>query len=263
MLEAENISFAYKRPRLEVLKNLSLSISGGEFCAILGTNGAGKSTLLNILSGYFKPDSGRVLADGADINGVSARVLAKTRAVLEQENSLVFDYSVLDTVLLGRYAHSPQFSYSAQDEEVAFECLRLAGLEGFEERFYTALSGGEKRRVQLARTLAQIYSKNGDYSGKTLLLDEPCSGLDPAHAAAAMKLAKNLAQNGAAVAAVLHDPNLAAMYADKIAVMGGHTMLACGSPQEIMTAEILTKAYGAQARVFDTPVGTKFAVFGA
>ena len=172
--------------------------------AVLGANGAGKSTLVRIARGALRADSGKVKINGADIAKSAPRELAKCRAVLEQESALEFDYTILETVLLGRYAYNVFPQDSAEDILLAKECLKRVEMSGFENRLYTSLSGGEKQRVQLARALCQIGK---DPRGKILLLDEPSSSLDPAHAHAAMRAAKDLCKRGAAVISNLHDPN--------------------------------------------------------
>ena len=154
MIEAKNISFRYGSR--SALDGVSLKVEDGEFAAILGANGAGKSTLLKVMSGYLKPSPGEILINGCPASKMSPAKLAKERAVLEQESLLSSDYTVLETVLLGRYAFSPFAADDAEGRTIALAAIKSAGLEGFEDRLYTQLSGGEKRRVQLARAICQI-----------------------------------------------------------------------------------------------------------
>ena len=226
MLAIENVSFAYGRGR-RVLDGVSLRVGAGEFAAVLGANGAGKSSLLKIASGYARPDVGRVMLGGADIAGLSARELARMRAVGE-------------VVALGGYSRGGLSGLSAD----VSESLESVGLAGFEKRKYSELSGGEKRRVQLARALCQLGE-----NPKLLLLDEPSAGLDPAHAHAAMSAAREVAERGAAVVAVLHDPNLAAAYADKIALLKDGKISSFGSAESAMRAELLGGVYGADCEI--------------
>ena len=153
MISLENISFSYGSRK--VLDGISFSANDGEFVAVLGANGAGKSTLVKIASGALRADSGKVKINGADIAKSAPRELAKCRAVLEQESALEFDYTILETVLLGRYAYNVFPQDSAEDILLAKECLKRVEMSGFENRLYTSLSGGEKQRVQLARALCQ------------------------------------------------------------------------------------------------------------
>lgn len=254
MLEIRDASFSYGSRR--VLDGASLSVASGEFTAVLGANGAGKSTLLKVASGLERPSSGSVAISGRDVGSYSPRGLAKIRAVLEQEPEFCFDSTVLETALLGRYVYGG-FSASCADVEIARQCLALAGLSGFEGRLYTRLSGGEKRRVQLARALAQI---GPECSGKLLLLDEPSAGLDPAHAHLILAAARSLASRGCAVVAVLHDPNLAAAYADRIALMKSGRVTACAPARDAMDAGLLGETYGIPCRIISDG-GSNFALF--
>lgn len=239
MLELEAVSFSYGRKT--VLSGVSFSARAGTLVALLGANGAGKSTLLKVASGYLKPASGRVLFGGADISDMPARTLAGRRAVLEQECGLSFGYSVLETVKLGAYARVGAQRASVNSD--ALRALNSVGLADFESRLYCELSGGEKRRVQMARALCQLGS---DPRGKILLLDEPSAGLDPAHAHLVMGAARRAADAGAAVCAVLHDVNLASAYSDKIALLKNGKILKAAPVGEMLDADLLSEAYGAR-----------------
>lgn len=241
MVETDKIGFAYASGK-SVLSDVSIRVGDGEFAVLLGANGAGKSTLLKIISGYLKPSCGRVLYGSEDISAMSAGALAARRSVLEQECALDFDYSVLEAVMLGGFVHSDS---RRPLSESALEALESVGLAGFGGRVYTRLSGGEKRRVQLARALCQL----GNPRGKVLLLDEPSAGLDPAHAHAAMAAARRAADGGATVVAVLHDPNLAAAYADKIALLKGGRLSAFGGVSETLDDGKLSAVYGAPCEI--------------
>lgn len=248
MIEAKNISFGYGQRK--VLSGVSAKFGDGVFTAVLGANGAGKSTLLKILSGWLRPGEGEVLYAGANAVSLGARELAKARAVLEQECGLDFAWPV------GRIVRMSGFSAGAlgaeAGEEEAEAALAAAGLEGFSGRIYTELSGGEKRRVHLARALCQL-GENPE--GKALLLDEPAASLDPAAAHAAMRAAKSAAQRGACVVAVLHDPNLAFDYCDFSLLLGGGKISAAGETAETLTRENLSLAYFHPCGVFPSPFG--------
>ena len=255
MLEVENLGFAYGER--EVLKSVSLSVKSGEFVSILGANGAGKSTLFKVVCSLLKPKSGSVKICGKNSGEYSDMEAAKIRAVLAQDCEFNFESSVLDFVLLGRYACGGFFS-SKSDVEIAMASLEAAGLKGFEKRIFTRLSGGERRRAELARALCQLGAKGR--KGTMLLLDEPNSNLDPKNANCALKAAKKFAAEGSAVVAILHDANLASLYSDKIALMHCGEIFAFGSPREVLTAENLRRAYGANCRIFESPEG-RFAIF--
>lgn len=246
MISLKNITFAYGSRK--ILEDVSISASDGEFIAVLGANGAGKSTLLRIASGALRAKSGIVEINGLDVAKTAPRNLAKFRAVLEQESALDFDYTALETVLLGRYAHNMFPQNSPEDISLAEDCLKRVGMCGAENRLYTQLSGGEKQRIQLARALCQI-GKNP--RGKILMLDEPSASLDPAHAHAAMRAAKDLCERGAAVISILHDPNLAAAYATKIALLKDSKILSFDTPEKSLTETLLGKTYNAPCKIFD------------
>lgn len=244
MLELENIGFSYADH--VVLKGVSFAAHSGEFVAVLGANGAGKSTLVKIASGYIKPDSGKVLLNGRNINSYSPAELARTRAVCEQENVLDFDYSVLDTVCLGRFAMSGFWGVDSRTREIAQEALREVGLGGFENKSYLNLSGGEKRRVQLARVIAQILDSP---AGRLLLLDEPTANLDPLHSRTTMQICKNLCARGACCVAVVHSVNLAMDFADKILMIKNNSLFRFGDTAEILTEENISALYQMPAKI--------------
>ena len=248
MLKIENVCFSYSDKK--VLDNVSLSLDSGEFVAILGANGAGKSTLMKIASGYLKSKSGAVLLKNKNILKYSPSELAKERAVLEQESPLEFNYTVIDTVCLGRFAMSGFWGIDEKSKDIAQKALCDVGLSGFENKQYLELSGGEKRRVQLARVLAQIQE---DSKNKILMLDEPTANLDPKHTHETMRLCKNLCQHGAACIAVVHSVNLAMKYADKVALLKSGKLLAFGRTNDVLTEANLSNLYDMHCKILQTP----------
>jgi len=244
MLTAENISIAYGRA--EVLKAASLAVAPGEVVAVLGPNGAGKSTLLAVLAGTLRPQRGAAVLEGRALAAWSPRALALRRAVLPQHSKLAFGFSVLEVVLLGR---SPHAGRSSRDEDVAVAeaCLAEAEVTHLAGRVYTTLSGGERQRVQLARVLAQIGFPGSSDEGRYLLLDEPTASLDPAHQHATLRTARRAAERGVGVVAILHDLNLAALYADRLVVLSRGCLAAEGAPEAVLTEALVRD-------VFDLPV---------
>ena len=247
MLKIENICFAYSDKK--VLDNISLSLSSGEFVAVLGANGAGKSTLMKIASGYLKSKSGTVLLKNKDILKYSPSGLAKERAVLEQESPLEFNYTVIDTVCLGRFAMSGFWGIDKKSKDIAEKALCRVGLSGFENKQYLELSGGEKRRVQLARVLAQIQEEP---KNKILMLDEPTANLDPKYTHETMRLCKDLCRRGAACIAVVHSVNLAMKYADKVALLKSGKLLAFGRTNDVLTEENISNLYDMHCKILQT-----------
>lgn len=245
MIKLKDISFSYAN-RL-VLDDLNFEIKSGEFVVILGANGAGKSSIIKLLSGLNLPNKGEIKINNKLISEFNASSLARIRAVLEQECTLAFEASVLEVVLLGRFAYS-KFSTSYKDVQIARECLSMLGLKEFENRLYFQLSGGEKRRVQFARVLAQLSDKSG-FKDKVLLLDEPNAGLDPSCAHKTLSVAKSISKAGASVVAVLHDPNMAALYADKILLLKDKKILDYDIPKNIMKVQKLEQTYAAKCKI--------------
>ncbi len=236
MLKINKISFSYAKK--STLCDVSLEVNCGELLAVLGANGAGKSTLIKLVSGFLKPESGSINFANKDMSTSAPKELAKFRAVLEQECPLSFNYSVLEVVKFGGYAREKE-SLASLDLD-ARNALKSVGLQGFENRNYLELSGGEKRRVQTARTLCQLGENPNK---KLLLLDEPSAGLDPAHSHLSMSAARKVADQNAAVCAVLHDINLAATYADKIALLKNGRLLKCAPVSKILNAELLEETF--------------------
>lgn len=243
MLKIENVSFAYAQK--PVLNNISMNVGKGEFVAILGANGAGKSTLVKIASGFIKPQ-GDVKLNDKSIFKMSPRELALSRAVLEQETNLEFNYTVLDTVSLGRFAMSGFFGIDSRSKDIAQLALEKVGLKGFENKQYLELSGGERRRVQLARVLAQILDAPQD---KLLLLDEPTANLDPKHSYQVMQICKEMCNLGASCIAVVHSVEHAMNFAHKTAMISNYTLFQFGDTSQILIPENISALYGMKCEI--------------
>lgn len=159
-LEVNNLSYSIDNEKL--LHDISIKIKEGEFVGIVGPNGCGKSTLLKNIYRVYRPKFGDIFIDGEEIQKLSSRKIARKMAVMVQENNVEFDISVLNMVLLGRYAHKKILEDdSPKDIEIARESLKKVGLEKYEDRSFLSLSGGEKQRVLIARvdsTAVKIYN---------------------------------------------------------------------------------------------------------
>lgn len=229
---------AVTRADSKVLAGVSLSLAAGELVAAIGRNGAGKSTLLQVLSGALAPNAGHVELDGHNLAAWSRQALARRRAVLPQETLLGFPFRALEVVLLGRSPHAGGTGRK-QDLRIAEAAMRETDVLHLADRLYATLSGGESQRVQLARVLAQVGADEHGEGTRYLLLDEPTNNLDLSHQHATLKAARRFARRGNVVFAVLHDPNLAALYADRIAIVDAGRIAAEGAPSSVLTEEIL------------------------
>lgn len=245
VFEIRNLSYAYDKRR--ALDNLSLGFAPGRFYAIIGPNGCGKTTLMDLMCGHKKADSGTIALNGRPLNAFSRRALARLVALVPQEYRVNFPYTAREVVTMGRYPHLPRFSApSAQDRRYVESIMDSCGITNMAERFMTELSGGEKQRVVFARAFAQ--------QTPVLLLDEPCANLDIRHALVLMELAADrVRQEGATVAAVMHDINLALRYADDLVLMKQGRVAACGPAQTTLQPEILKRVFGVSAQIRKEP----------
>jgi iron complex transport system ATP-binding protein len=250
MLEAIDVTVTAGNATL--LKRVSLRIRPGEVLALLGENGAGKSTLLRVLAGDLRPRAGSVQLCGRPMYLWSMAERARRRAVLPQRTEVAFGYTAREVVLMGRLPYSDGVA-DADDRAIAREALARVDATHLEHRIVNTLSGGESARVHLARVLAQLWDDDRSLE-RHLLLDEPTASLDPAHQHLTLACARSFAgEHGLGVLAVLHDVNLAAQYADRIALLKGGRLIAEGSPRAVLTPEQLETCYGVQAVVLPHP----------
>jgi iron complex transport system ATP-binding protein len=224
----------------EILKGIDVRLEPGRITTLIGPNGAGKSSLLKLLTGEWTPSKGEVVLDGQLLSTIPVRALAQRRACLPQESRLEFAFTVMEVVLLGRAPHLQDFERPT-DHEIAINALRLVDMEACRDRLYTQLSGGEKRRVQLARVLAQIHGPNPAQPGY-LFLDEPMNGLDLSHQIEALELMKQLRTQGIGICMVLHDINQAIQNSDQIVLLKNGERLATGSPEDLANSDCLEAA---------------------
>ena len=222
-----------------LVRGLELSVERSSMLAILGPNGSGKSLSLHTLAGLRAPRAGEILISGRPLRLWPRRTLARVLALLPQNVEDPFSASVIETVLLGRHPHIARWQWeSARDLAIASEALAAVGLAGYEERDVLTLSGGERRRAALAAVLAQ--------TPRIFLLDEPTNQLDPNHQLEALQLLRARANAGAAVVVTLHDPNLAARFADAALLLGKDGNWRCGRAGDILTAHNLSTLYDTQ-----------------
>ena len=240
MLIAENIS--YDIAGVDLVKDISLTVKPGEVLAIIGPNGAGKSTFLKLLSGELRPAAGSITLEEVDLHKWSKLDYARKRAVMPQSTVIAFPFTVFEVVLLGRSPHIRGVE-DERDQTIALAAMQMTEVKELAMRYYDTLSGGEKQRVQFARVLSQIWDDERILT-RYLFLDEPVAGMDPAHQHEALKIAREFSRRQVGVLVVLHDINLAAMYADRIAVFNDGNLYHCGKPDQVLTEPLIKEVFG-------------------
>ncbi|MDQ0777679.1 iron complex transport system ATP-binding protein [Streptomyces aurantiacus] len=228
----------------EVLSGVDVEARAGEVLALVGPNGAGKSTLLGALAADLPAAGGVVRVHGRPVSDWSAPELALRRAVLPQSASLSFPFPVEDVVRMGRapWAGRPE---EEEDDAAVASAMAATEVTGFAARPFSALSGGERARVALARVLAQ--------RARLLLLDEPTAALDLRHQELVLRVCRERAREGDAVVVVLHDLGLAAAYAHRVVILCAGRAVADGAPAEVFTDRLLSDVYKQPVEVFPHP----------
>jgi iron complex transport system ATP-binding protein len=231
-----------------VLHGVDLDVPAGSWHAVLGPNGAGKSTLLRAIAGIL-PRTGEIRVGGRDVAGLGAKERATMLAYVPQEPSLPGDVTVEAYVRLGRTPHLGYLGVeSAHDRAVAAQALDRLDLAPFARRRLGTLSGGERRRVVLAKALAQ--------QARVLLLDEPTTALDLGHQQQVLDLVEELrSTEGLTVVSTLHDLSVAAQYADTLTLLVRGAIVARGTAREVLTEQVIAEHFGARVRVFDDGSG--------
>jgi iron complex transport system ATP-binding protein len=240
-LHAEHIAWGVDgKP---IVRGVSLEAGDGEFVGLLGPNGSGKSSLLRCIYRVYHPDAGLVTLGGDDVWKLPIRDMARRTAVVVQESSSEFSFTVYEIVMMGRNPHKGNFDRGTNDDfDRAEAALARVGMTDFAERSFLTLSGGEKQRVLFARALCQ--------APRFLILDEPTNNLDIRYQLEVLELAKGL---GVTTLAVLHDLNLAAIYCDRLYVLQRGEVVASGSPEEVLQSDLIRRIYGVEAEVQQHP----------
>lgn len=222
-----------------ILEKLDFNLHDREFVGIIGPNGSGKSTFLKCVYRVLCPSSGTIRFDGKNLDELSYRESAQRLAVVAQHNFYNFDFSVLEIVLMGRAPNKGIFeNTNDQDYTIAFNSLKTVGLEGFAERNFSTLSGGEQQRVILARALTQ--------QTRCLVLDEPTNHLDIKYQLQIMDIVKSL---NISVVAAIHDLNIAAMYCDRLVALKNGKIIGNGKPKNLLTEKFIYDVYGIKCKV--------------
>lgn len=241
IIEIRNLRFSYGQT--EILKGVDLSIRESEFVGIIGPNGSGKSTLIKNLSGFLEPDEGEIYVAGRKLEDIDRREAARLMAVVPQEFSFFFPFSVHDFVMMGRHPYQSLTSFSTEEDRlIVNQAMEETDTLRFKDRSVLELSGGEKQRVVLAAALAQNTG--------IICLDEPTSSLDLHFQLEIYSTLKRLCgARGLTVVGVTHDLNLGALFCDRlIMLVGGETVLD-GPPEEIITPGNIARYYGVEVSI--------------
>ena len=246
MIEAHSISFRYHEAW--VLRKVSFRVEKGEFVGVIGPNGSGKTTLLKLLYGLLAPQRGEILFELVPMKKMTRRDIAKRIAVVAQETQLLFPFSVLETVLMGRSPYLGRLLFeSEKDLEIARKAMEWTRILPFSERPVDELSGGERKRVFIARALAQ--------EPDVILLDEPTANLDIQHQIEFLDLILTLNRDrGLTIVMASHDMNIASEFCDRLILLQGGRIYQMGTPEEVVTKENIESVYGCEVWIDQHPV---------
>lgn len=244
-LQTDSVSWSVEAKK--IVDEVTLTVSDGEFVGLLGPNGSGKSSLLRTIYRILKPDAGDIALNGEDVWQLSARQVSRQMAVVMQERSGDFDFSVHEIVMMGRNPHKGMFDRDTDhDFQLVDDALARVDMTDFARRSFLTLSGGEKQRVLIARALVQ--------QAKFLVLDEPTNHLDIHYQLEILDLVKQL--NVTTIAA-LHDLNLAAFYCDQLYILKAGQVVAAGSPETVLQPDLIRQVYGVWSEVAVHPLTGK------
>ena len=233
-LTAEAVTFA--RGRRVILDGVDLSFGGGELVSLLGGNGAGKTTLLRILLGLVAPRAGRVVLDGRPLADYGRGALARRLAYVPQSHQPPFPYKVAEVVALGRVAATGWLARPfAADAAITERVLDDLGIGHLADRSYTALSGGERQLVMIARAMAQ--------GAGLIVMDEPLAGLDYGHQLRLLARLGDLARRGYGILMTTHHPDQALAASTRVVTLLDGRVDADGTPETVVTAETIRRLY--------------------
>ena len=234
-----------------LLDQVSFTAAIGEITLVIGPNGAGKSTLLKRLAGDLS-GPGQISFNGQSLLPLTPAVRAQQLAILSQQSSLNFPFTVEEVILLGRIPHQTTHQHNHQVLQAVLVALDISHLT---QRLYTQLSGGERQRVQLARVLAQIWDATDQ--PRLLLLDEPLTALDIQHQRQLLSLLVDLVQQPLAIVMVIHDLPVALEMAQRVVVLHQGRVYAQGAPSEVISAELLQQVFSVAATIEANPLTGK------
>ncbi len=250
-IRVRDLSFSYGTRRCEgsgragaydVLRHIDVEFPDGELVNVLGPNGAGKSTLFRCLLGLEEGYSGTVEVDGRDLRSMGARERARKIAYIPQSHDSVYDYSVLDVVLMSTAPSVGVFGApSARERDRAWEALERVGIARLAHRPATRISGGEQQLVLIARALAQ--------DARTIVMDEPTSALDYGNTMRVLGCVRQLAREGLSIVQSTHQPDHAFLFADRVLALDRGRVRAFGDPRDVITEELVAELYGVDVSI--------------
>jgi iron complex transport system ATP-binding protein len=240
IIEIQNLN--YQINDCKILKNINLTVSAGEFVGLIGPNGAGKTTLLKCINGINKAD-GVLKVNGKHIQELETKKLAREVSLMHQSTSISFPFNAIDIVMMGRYPYLKRLQHeSSEDFAIARRNMEYTATVEFEKVPVTEMSGGERQRVLFAKTLTQETD--------IILLDEPTASLDITYQEQIFNYSKELSEQGKTIIAAVHDLKIAARYCTRLVLMSEGTIVASGKPDDVLTSNNLSIAYGIKAIVY-------------
>jgi iron complex transport system ATP-binding protein len=245
LLEVNNLHVGYNKK--EIVHGVSFGAEEGEFVCIVGSNGCGKTTTLKSVLGLLKPFEGTVEVDGHNTLGMTDKERATYFAYIPQAHTPPFPFTVADVIIMGRTPYVGTLArVSSKDRRIAFDAMKLLGIEHLAKRVYTQLSGGQQQLVLIARALAQ--------EPRVLIMDEPTASLDFGNQQIVLRQMKSLVRSGTTVIMVTHDPDHALVCADRVIAMQAGEIIGEGTPREVLTDECLNTIYGIEASIVNVEV---------
>lgn len=241
----------------KILRNINLEIIPGEILTIIGPNGAGKSSLIKIVSGDINPSEGEVQYGNTPLSQISLEKRSILRSVLSQSQNINFDFSVREIIEMGWINTKTSISndnYMKLLSEVSQECF----IENILNNKFKNLSGGEQKRVHLARTLFQLQNLHKFENNKYLILDEPLTNLDIFFEVKIMELIKKKARDGLGVLVILHDLNITQKFSDKVAILKEGELKFYGNTQSVLNSNNLSNVYGLDMKINQDPLFIKY-----
>ncbi len=230
-----------------MLESVSLAVTEGELVGLIGPNGAGKTTFLRLVSGVLKPAQGTVTLDDDPLDSLSAAEVGKRVAVVPQQTELSFDFSIRDVITMGRHPYQGRLErLQAADRSMVDRAMDQTETAHLADRPFSAISGGERKRVLIARAIAQ--------DTPALLVDEPTASLDINHQVSVFELLRTLVAEDKAILAAVHDLNLAARYCDRLVLLADGQIQASGPAESVLQSDRLHQAYGIDTSIEENPV---------